>query len=77
MLDARLRCDAIVLVAPRLPEKELRQLLALLKPAVVINRARDGVTPAVGVDYGAGVTSIIDHLVSLGHRDVLYLAGRH
>ena len=55
----------------------MSQLLPLLKSAVAINGARDGVTPAVGVDYGARVTSIIDHLVSLGHRDVLYLAGRH
>lgn len=74
-MDARLRCDAIVLVSPRLPERELRDLLPSLAPAVVVNRVPDGHTPTIGVDYGAGIRSILTHLVTLGHRDVLYLSG--
>ena len=74
-LDARSRCDAIVLISPRLPEPALRDLLADLSPAVVVNRISDGRTPTIGVDYAAGIRSLLSHLASLGHRDVLYLSG--
>lgn len=74
-LDARSRCDAIVMISPRLAEPALRDLLHDLSPAVVINRRQDGQTPTISVDYGAGIRSILTHLTSLGHRDVLYLSG--
>ena len=41
----------------------------------MINRVQDGHTPTIGVDYGAGIRSLLTHLTSLGHRDVLYLSG--
>ena len=47
-LDARLRCDALVLVSPRMPEGTLRALLPEIGPVVVVNRAADGVTPTLG-----------------------------
>lgn len=75
VLDARLRCDAIVLVSPRMPERALRALLPQLRPAVLVNRAPDGATPTLEIDYADGVAQIVDHLVGLGHRHLLYLAG--
>lgn len=74
-LDARRRCDAIMLVAPRMPEPTLRQILPALSPVVVINREPDGFAPTLQVDYRAGIHAILEHLVSLGHRDLLYLSG--
>ncbi|WP_236121849.1 DUF6807 family protein [Cellulomonas palmilytica] len=74
-LDARLRCDALVLVSPRMPEAELRALLPEVGPVVVINREPDGATPTLAIDYAAGIEDIVEHLVGLGHRHLLYLAG--
>ncbi|MCA5892266.1 PmoA family protein [Isoptericola sp. NEAU-Y5] len=75
-LEARQRCDALVLAAPRTSEDALRELLPLLEPVVVINRHVPGLTvPSVRVDYAAGVRSTVDHLVALGHRELAYAAG--
>lgn len=75
-LEARLRCDALILAAPRSPEDVLRELLPRVEPVVLINREVPGLdVPAVRVDYGAGVHSVVDHLVSLGHLDLAYAAG--
>ncbi|SKC45577.1 DUF6807 family protein [Krasilnikoviella flava] len=75
-LEARLRCDALVLAAPRTSENALLELLPRLEPVVVINRHVPGLTvPSVRVDYAAGVRSMVDHLVALGHRELAYVAG--
>ncbi|WP_168800445.1 DUF6807 family protein [Cellulomonas telluris] len=75
VLDARTRCDALVLVSPRMPERALRALLPQVRPAVVVNRAPDGTTPTLEIDYADGIAQIVDHLLGLGHRHLLYLAG--
>jgi LacI family transcriptional regulator len=75
-LEARLRCDALILAAPRSPEAVLRELLPQVEPVVLINRDVAGLdVPTVRVDYGAGVHSVVDHLVALGHRELAYAAG--
>jgi len=74
-LDARTRCDALVLVSPRMPEATLRTLLQQVGPVVVVNREQDGITSTLTIDYAAGVEDIVEHLVGLGHRHLLYLAG--
>lgn len=75
-LEARLRCDALILAAPRSPEAILRELLPQVEPAVLINRdVAELDVPTVRVDYGAGVHSVVDHLVALGHRQLAYVAG--
>lgn len=75
-IETRRRCDGIVLVAPRMPERKLRALLRKLAPVVLINRDLRGVTaPIVAADYRAGICELIRHVFSLGHRQVLYLAG--
>ena len=79
-LDARRRCDGIVLCAPRMPADELAAVLPLLAPVVVINRLPPAVpegahVPSVVADYKAGLTGLLEHLHGLGHRELLYLAG--
>ncbi|CAN7208180.1 LacI family transcriptional regulator [Microbacterium foliorum] len=71
----RLRTDGVILCAPRMPEEELATLLPALSPAVVINRGPQISAPVVGADYGLGMREIVDHLTSLGHRRLVYLAG--
>ncbi len=71
----RLRTDGVILCAPRMPQEELADLLPVLAPAVVINRDPQPTTPVVAADYATGMREILDHLVSLGHRHLAYLAG--
>jgi LacI family transcriptional regulator len=75
-LEARRRCDAIVLCAPRMPEDELLSIAERLAPVVIVNRRiPDTEVPTVGVDYAGGMRQLVSHFASLGHRRVLYLAG--
>jgi LacI family transcriptional regulator len=75
-VEARRRSDGLVLASPRVPEAELRALSERLAPLVLLNRDLPGSTvPSLSVDYSAGITAIVAHLRSLGHRRLLYLAG--
>jgi LacI family transcriptional regulator len=73
-LEARLRCDALILASPRMPEEELAALLPRAAPLIVLNRPV-AEAPTLAVDYAHGMEAIVDHLVGLGHRDLAYLAG--
>lgn len=78
-LDARQRCDALVLVSPRLPDHELAKLVEEVEPVVLVNRAlpaEGGVTPpSLVFDYADATVQVVEHLVGLGHRRLAYLAG--
>lgn len=75
-LEARRRCDALVLCAPRMDEARLAEVLAATSPVTLVNRASDdpGV-PQVSMDYSQAIGLIVDHLVQLGHRRLVYLGG--
>jgi LacI family transcriptional regulator len=75
-LETRRRCDAVVLVAPRMPEHDLVRLLPELQPVVLLNRNVEGAgTPQLDVDWASGIRDLVRHLASLGHRRVAYLQG--
>jgi LacI family transcriptional regulator len=75
-IEARRRCDAIVLLAPRMPEPALRELLATIAPVVVVNRALvDSPAPVVVADYRSGFLELLEYNYSMGHRHLAYLAG--
>ena len=75
-IEARHRCDAIVLCAPRMPEQRLRRLVAQVAPVVVVNRPLPGAdVPIVGVDYVRGIRDLVEHLLGLGHRHLAYVSG--
>jgi LacI family transcriptional regulator len=75
-LEARRRCDGIVLCAPRMSGAELDALLPLLAPVVLINRDPAPVrAPFVAADYGAGLAQQLAHLDELGHRHIIFLSG--
>ena len=74
--DARRQCDAVVLVAPRMNDLELETLIGQISPVVVLNRQLpDPRIATVGIDYASGMSQLVAHLESLGHRDLLYVAG--
>ena len=65
--------DGVVLAASRLSDAAIGRLAQTI-PLVVLNRQVSGV-PTVVMDTGAGMTQAVEHLVSLGHRDIAYAAG--
>ena len=75
-LEARRRCDALVLCAPRMPDAEFAEVLAVAQPVVVVNRTvPDSAAAGVGVDYASGIRELAEHVLELGHTGVVYLAG--
>jgi LacI family transcriptional regulator len=65
--------DGFVLAASRLPDENILEF-AGMRPLVLMNRELPGL-PSVIVDYAEGCHRIVDHLASLGHESVVYLAG--
>jgi LacI family transcriptional regulator len=75
-LEARSRCDALVLVSPRMPAERLEALLARSGPIVVVNRpVASDPAAELSVDYEHAVGTLGEHLVSLGHARIAYLSG--
>jgi LacI family transcriptional regulator len=75
-IEARRRCDALVLCGPRMDDAALAEVLAASSPVALVNRAvEDRSVPQVAMDYGQAIGLIIDHLVGLGHRHLVYLGG--
>lgn len=75
-IEARRRCDALVLCAPRMDEERLTEVLGAAAPLVLVNRVvADESVPQVATDYGQAIGLVIDHLVGLGHRHLVYLGG--
>jgi LacI family transcriptional regulator, galactose operon repressor len=44
-------------------------------PALLINRRSPGHLRSIVIDDAAGIATLVDHLVSLGHRDLAHVAG--
>ena len=65
--------DGFVLAASRLPDENLLQI-ASQRPVVLMNRELAGL-PSVVLDHAQGCRQIVEHLASLGHRRLVYLAG--
>ena len=65
--------DGFVLAASRLPDENILEF-AGMRPLVLMNRELAGL-PSVIVDYAEGCHRIVQHLASLGHESIVYLAG--
>jgi LacI family transcriptional regulator len=74
-VEARRRCDALIMVSPRIAEESLLELLPQVRPVILVNRQGPPEIASVGVDFGRAVRMVVDHLVGLGHRRLAYLAG--
>ena len=75
-LEARTKCDALVLVSPRMPDAQLRELIHRTAPVVVVNRRVDGSAAGqLAVDYESAVKELVAHLVGFGHRRIAYVSG--
>lgn len=70
------RCDGIVLCSPRMSADNLRVVAGWGIPLVCTNREVKGLPlSTLGVDSKIGMVEAVEHLASLGHRRVGYLAG--
>ncbi|MBD3926167.1 LacI family DNA-binding transcriptional regulator [Nocardioides cavernae] len=65
--------DGFLLAASRLPDENLRQI-ADQRPVVLMSREVPGLASVV-LDHVEGCRQIVAHLTSLGHRELVYLAG--
>lgn len=70
------RVDGLILCSPRLPDKELLPLIKKHKSAVLYNRASLGQnTSSMQIDEDYGMTQVVEHLHSLGHKNIGFLTG--
>ena len=69
----RKSADGIIVAASRLSDEALLAAAAKM-PLVTINRDVPGV-PAVIIDTPSATSQALDHLVSLGHTRIAYMAG--
>ena len=75
-LDVLPRVDGLMVLSSRMGVDGLRELAARKVPTVLVNRVELGVDlPMVGVDNFSAMLELCQHLASLGHRKVVYLAG--
>jgi len=65
--------DGAILAASRLSDRELVAVAGEL-PIVTLNRNVSAVQSVV-IDTPAGIGQAAEHLISLGHRDIVYAAG--
>ncbi|MFI6759767.1 LacI family DNA-binding transcriptional regulator [Micromonospora sp. NPDC050417] len=65
--------DGAILAASRLPEPALTALAGEI-PLVTVNRNVPRVQSVV-IDTPTGIGLAVEHLVGLGHRDIVYVAG--
>ncbi|MDQ0680230.1 LacI family repressor for deo operon, udp, cdd, tsx, nupC, and nupG [Arthrobacter pascens] len=73
MEQLRKSADGIVVTASRLSDEALLAAAAKM-PMVTINRDVPGV-PAVLIDTPSATSQALDHLISLGHTRIAYIAG--
>ena len=70
------RVDGLIVMAPHLSEEELSHALPPAVPAILINtRDLDGTRPAIHLDNAAGVGMVVDHLVQVGRKRLIHIAG--
>jgi LacI family transcriptional regulator len=70
------RVDGLIVMAPHLEDEGFAKGLPGGTPAVLVNsRAKISGKPAIRLDNAAGARAVVDHLVSIGRRRVVHIAG--
>ncbi|AJW78048.1 transcriptional regulator [Clavibacter michiganensis subsp. insidiosus] len=67
--------DALCVVAPRSSSVAVLRTITTGLPTLVVKAEKDPAFLTVSVDQSAGTRLAVDHLASLGHRDVLHVSG--
>ncbi|MCU1537432.1 MAG: LacI family transcriptional regulator [Humibacillus sp.] len=69
------RCEALLLLGPRLPDAELAALAEEHHVVAIGRRARATGVDVVRAADDVGVGLAVEHLVGLGHRDIAFVDG--
>jgi DNA-binding LacI/PurR family transcriptional regulator len=69
------RCEALILLGPETPPRQLAELDATLPAVVVGRRLAPLVTDVVRSADTSGVGQAVDHLADLGHRRIVFVDG--
>ncbi|MFC8304911.1 LacI family DNA-binding transcriptional regulator [Specibacter sp. NPDC057265] len=67
--------DALCVIAPRSSSVAALRKMSISVPVLVVKSRKDPTFLTVGVDQHLGTNLAVDHLVALGHRDILHVAG--
>ncbi len=70
-----LRCDAVILLGPEVPEDVLGDVAQDVPVVVVGRRLAAPVGDSIHTDDGLGMRLAVEHLASLGHRDIAHVDG--
>ncbi|MGH9458276.1 MAG: LacI family DNA-binding transcriptional regulator [Thermoanaerobaculia bacterium] len=74
LLAVRGRVDGLIVMAPELEAERIASRLPGGLAVVLLNCRADGAW-SVAIDNSRGVASMMDHLFSLGHREIAFIAG--
>lgn len=69
------RCEALILLGPRLSETELADLAEGVPTVVVGRRTGCGAVDVVRTADRRGIAMMVDHLVHLGHQRISHVSG--
>lgn len=70
------RVDGLIVMAPHLSAGELAAALPPGVPSILINtRDGSGSRSAIHLDNAAGVRAVVDHLVDIGRKRLVHIAG--
>lgn len=67
--------DALCVIAPRASSLDLLRQHAVGLPTLVVKEEPDEQMHTASVDQRAGATAAVQHLIDLGHRRILHVAG--
>lgn len=74
LLAVRGRVDGLIVMAPELEAERIASWLPTGLPVVLLNCRAEGAW-SVAVDNSRGAASMMQHLISLGHREIAFIAG--
>jgi DNA-binding LacI/PurR family transcriptional regulator len=69
------RCEALILLGPQTPARQLAELAHRLPVVVVARAVREPAVDVVRTADDQGLHLAVDHLVALGHRRIVHIDG--
>jgi DNA-binding LacI/PurR family transcriptional regulator len=69
------RCEGLILVGTSLSHAEIKELSSLVPVVVMARHVRGAGVDVVSTDDVAGARLAVEHLVALGHREIVHVDG--
>ena len=69
------RCEAVVLIGPRLPTREIAELAQRVPTVVLLRHLRLATVDTVRTDERAAMDLLVGHLAGLGHERIVHVDG--